>query len=72
MFFKRDLVLIPDQDMFTTYSPVCYSIKDMWVGNILIINNYRFLLVGADDYTLDYMEKHSNEVFCHKESNKYV
>lgn len=63
MFFKRDLVLMPDQNKFTNYSPICYSIKDMWVGNILIINNYRFLLVGADKYTLDYMEKNSNEVF---------
>lgn len=62
MFYKRNVVMLPQQNLFKLNYPVCYTIKDMWIGNILIINNYRFLLVGGDNYSLGYMEQNALQV----------
>ncbi|XP_077298539.1 EF-hand domain-containing family member C2-like [Arctopsyche grandis] len=59
MFYKRNVVMLPEQNLFQSNYPVCYTIKDMWIGNVLSINNYRFLLVGGDDYSLGYMEQNA-------------
>jgi len=34
--------------------------SDMFVGNILTINGFQFILTGADDRTFEYMEDQEN------------
>ncbi|KFM74498.1 EF-hand domain-containing family member C2, partial [Stegodyphus mimosarum] len=41
-----------------------YSAKDMYVGNIICVENEAVCLCDADEYTYDYMENHC-DVFVH-------
>lgn len=48
-----------------------YQPEDLYVGNILYLNGYKFLLTAADALTHDYMEKNSHlvlnfQLFCSK------
>lgn len=37
-----------------------YEMKDYFIGNVLDINGFTFLLTGADEFTLSYMEANSS------------
>ncbi|KAK4880112.1 hypothetical protein RN001_008258 [Aquatica leii] len=55
-FFKRAEIPLPGQAVFSSKPPECYRIQHIFVGATMIINNFEFVLIDADDYALRYME----------------
>ncbi|KAJ8961102.1 hypothetical protein NQ318_008778 [Aromia moschata] len=56
MFLRRGSVQLPGQKVFTSKPPLCYTPQHMFVGAMLIITGYEFILIDADEYALRYME----------------
>ncbi|GFS41557.1 EF-hand domain-containing family member C2 [Nephila pilipes] len=44
-----------------------YQKTDFYIGNIICVNTDQYYILNADEYTLEYMEKHS-DVFQHSNS----
>lgn len=61
-FFKRAKVALPGQATFTSNPPDCYKPQHMFVGAAIVVNNFPFVLIDADDYALRYMELNDQEV----------
>ncbi|KAJ4428509.1 hypothetical protein ANN_24551 [Periplaneta americana] len=60
-FIKRTKIEKPGQDIYTSEPPKCYTQDDFYVGNILNLYGFEFLLVEADEYALRYMEINCTE-----------
>uniref|UniRef100_A0A4W4EVS1 EF-hand domain-containing family member C2 n=1 Tax=Electrophorus electricus TaxID=8005 RepID=A0A4W4EVS1_ELEEL len=61
-FLERSRVKKPGQELFKSEMSEYYKAQDLYVGATLIINNQPFQLVECDEYALNYMEQHSEEV----------
>lgn len=66
MFLKRIRVKRPGQEVFKSELSEYIKAEELYVGARVNVNGYLFLLLNADEYTLNYMEKHSDKVnlFC--------
>ncbi|XP_067373326.1 EF-hand domain-containing family member C2 isoform X2 [Channa argus] len=61
-FLQRARVKKPGQELFKSEMSEYFSAQDLYVGAILCLNSKDFRLVDADEYTLNYMEKHAKEI----------
>jgi hypothetical protein len=61
-FIKRTKIPKPGQEIYTSEPPEYFGPQDFYVGNILVLYGFEFLLVDADEYTLRYMEVNCQEV----------
>ena len=61
-FLERCKVKRPDQEPFGTSPSAYYAATDFFVGAEVDLNKHRFLLLDADEYAYNYMEKHSDQV----------
>lgn len=59
-FLERGRVKVPGQPPYSTKLPEYYNYKDMFVGNVLQLNNFHFVLYDADEYCYKFMEKNPN------------
>lgn len=62
MFLKRVRVKKPGQEVFKSEFSEYIKAEELYVGAKVDVNGYLFLLVNADEYTLNYMERHSDKV----------
>ena len=61
-FLERGRVRKPDQPSFSTQLSEYYGARDLHVGTVVEFNRHRFILIDADDYAYNYMERHTSEV----------
>lgn len=61
-FLERDRIKKPGQELFRSEPSEYYKAQNLFVGARVCFHGHNFLLVGADEYTINYMEKHANEV----------
>lgn len=59
---KRSRVKRPGQEIFKSELSEYIQPEELYVGAKVNVNGYIFLLLNADEYTLSYMEKHSEKV----------
>lgn len=62
MFLKRIRVKKPGQEVFKSKLSEYIKAEELYVGAKVNVNGYLFLLVSADVYTLNYMERNSDKV----------
>ncbi|CAL9690452.1 unnamed protein product [Knipowitschia caucasica] len=60
-FLGRTRVKKPGQEVFKSELSKYFTAQDFFVGAVLHINHINFKLINADEYTLNYMEKHPEE-----------
>ncbi|XP_053435855.1 EF-hand domain-containing family member C2 [Nycticebus coucang] len=56
-FLKRSRVKKPGQEVFKSELSEYIKSEELYIGATVNINGYLFLLLNADEYTLNYMEK---------------
>lgn len=61
-FLTRGHVKKPGQELFKSEPSEYFTAQDLYVGATLCLNNKKFQLLDADEYTFKYMEQHSEEV----------
>ncbi|XP_057573300.1 EF-hand domain-containing family member C2 [Hippopotamus amphibius kiboko] len=61
MFLKRIRVKKPGQAVFKSELSEYIKAEELYVGAKVNVNGYLFLLVSADEYTLNYMERNSDK-----------
>ncbi|XP_061215265.1 EF-hand domain-containing family member C2 isoform X2 [Neopsephotus bourkii] len=62
-FLERGRIKKPGQELFKSEPSEYFKAQDLFVGARVCFHGHNFLLVDADEYTLNYMEKHANEFF---------
>ncbi|KAM3861872.1 EF-hand domain-containing family member C2 [Diretmus argenteus] len=60
-FLERGRVKKPGQELFKSEMSEYFSAQDLYVGATVNLNNQRFQLLDADEYTFNYMEHHAEE-----------
>ncbi|XP_010012212.1 PREDICTED: EF-hand domain-containing family member C2-like, partial [Nestor notabilis] len=60
-FLERGRIKKPGQELFKSEPSEYFKAQDLFVGASVCFHGHNFLLVDADEYTLNYMEKHANE-----------
>lgn len=60
-FLERSRVKKPAQPMFSTHLSEYYLSQDLFVGAAVEFNNHRFLLIDADEYAYNYLERHNDD-----------
>lgn len=50
------------QELFKSKPSEYFTAQDLFVGAIVCLNSVNFLLLNADEFTLSYTEKYSEEV----------
>ncbi|KAI5935620.1 EF-hand domain-containing family member C2 isoform X1 [Manis javanica] len=60
-FLKRSRVKKPGQEIFKSELLEYIKAEELYVGAKVNLNGYLFLLLNADEYTFNYMEKHSDK-----------
>uniref|UniRef100_A0A3B4AFH8 DM10 domain-containing protein n=1 Tax=Periophthalmus magnuspinnatus TaxID=409849 RepID=A0A3B4AFH8_9GOBI len=60
-FLQRGRVKKPGQDQ--SQRSQYFTAQDFYVGAVLCLNKRNFQLIEADEYTLNYMEQHADEVW---------
>ncbi|XP_073918828.1 EF-hand domain-containing family member C2 [Castor canadensis] len=60
MFLKRIRVKKPGQEIFKSELSEYIKAEELYVGATVNVNGYLFLLLNADEYTLNYMEKNTD------------
>ncbi|NXI43529.1 EFHC2 protein, partial [Galbula dea] len=60
-FLGRGRIKKPGQELFKSEPSEYFKAQDLFVGARVCFHGHNFLLVDADEYTLNYMEKHANE-----------
>ena len=61
-FLERGRIKKPGQERYRVELSEYYTARDLHVGARIIINNFPFELVDADEYCYRYMEKNCREV----------
>ncbi|KAL7303856.1 hypothetical protein TKK_0003978 [Trichogramma kaykai] len=61
LFQKRMLMRLPGQDLFSSEKPRYYGAEHLYLGAVVELNSFKFFIESADEYTLDYMERHSSQ-----------
>lgn len=59
---ERQRVKKPNQPRYGTELSDYYLASDMFVGNTVELNRFRFQLIDADEYAFRYMEQHASAV----------
>lgn len=59
---ERGRIKKPGQELLKSEPSEYFKAQDLFVGAEVCFHGHNFLLVGADEYTFNYMEKHANEV----------
>lgn len=62
MFLKRSRVKKPGQEVFKSEFSEYVKAEELFIGATVNINGYLFLLLNADEYTLNYMESNTDRV----------
>ncbi|NWY52272.1 EFHC2 protein, partial [Chionis minor] len=60
-FLERGRIKKPGQELFKSEPSEYFKAQDLFVGARVCFHGHNFLLVDADQYTFNYMEKHANE-----------
>ncbi|KAM6290237.1 EF-hand domain-containing family member C2 [Porphyrio hochstetteri] len=60
-FLGRGRIKKPGQELFKSEPSEYFEAQNLFVGARLCFHGHNFLLVDADEYTFNYMEKHANE-----------
>ncbi|KAM6418565.1 EF-hand domain-containing family member C2 isoform 1-T1 [Pluvialis apricaria] len=60
-FLERGRIKKPGQELFKSEPSEYFNAQDLFVGARVCFHGHNFLLVDADEYTFNYMEKHANE-----------
>ncbi|XP_026711806.1 EF-hand domain-containing family member C2 isoform X1 [Athene cunicularia] len=60
-FLERGRIKKPGQELFKSEPSEYFSAQNLFVGARVCFHGHNFLLVDADEYTFNYMEKHANE-----------
>ena len=47
--------------LFVINLVVISALQDLYIGANVAFHNHKFILIDADEYAVDYMEKHANE-----------
>ena len=58
-FLERSKVALPNEDAFKKTPLSFYSTRDFFIGAQLLVNNYCFVLCGADDYGMTHINDSS-------------
>ena len=61
---KRIRVKKPGQEVFKSELSEYIKAEELYIGATVNVNGYLFLLLNADEYTLNYMETNSDMVSC--------
>jgi hypothetical protein len=62
MFLKRSRVKKPGQEVFKSEFSEYIKAEELYIGATVNINGYLFILLNADEYTLNYMENNTDKV----------
>jgi len=65
-FLKRVRIPIPGQKKYISGRPQYYQPANLYIGATVMMNDFIFHITSADEYTLMYMEHHSDEVNTQK------
>ncbi|XP_010191229.1 PREDICTED: EF-hand domain-containing family member C2-like, partial [Mesitornis unicolor] len=60
-FLERGRIKKPGQELFKSEPSEYFKAQNLFVGAKVCFHGHNFLLVDADEYTFNYMEKHANE-----------
>ncbi|XP_021262985.1 EF-hand domain-containing family member C2 isoform X3 [Numida meleagris] len=60
-FLERSRIKKPGQELFKSEPSEYFKAQDLFIGARVCFHGHNFLLVDADEYTVNYMEKHANE-----------
>ncbi|NXN96237.1 EFHC2 protein, partial [Rhinopomastus cyanomelas] len=60
-FLERGCIRKPGQELFKSEPSEYFKAQDLFVGARVCFHGHNFLLVDADEYTFNYMERHANE-----------
>ncbi|XP_073214994.1 EF-hand domain-containing family member C2 isoform X3 [Lepidochelys kempii] len=60
-FLERSRIKKPGQELFKSEISEYFKAQDLFVGAKVCFNGHNFLLVDADEYAFNYMEKHADE-----------
>ncbi|XP_075583157.1 EF-hand domain-containing family member C2 [Pelecanus crispus] len=58
---ERGRIKKPGQELFKSEPSEYFKAQNLFVGARVCFHGHNFLLVDADEYTFNYMEKHANE-----------
>uniref|UniRef100_A0A8C0J9B6 EF-hand domain containing 2 n=1 Tax=Chelonoidis abingdonii TaxID=106734 RepID=A0A8C0J9B6_CHEAB len=61
-FLERSCIKKPGQELFKSEISEYFKAQDLFVGAKVCFHGHNFLLVDADEYAFNYMEKHADEV----------
>uniref|UniRef100_A0A8C6H3I9 EF-hand domain-containing family member C2 n=1 Tax=Mus spicilegus TaxID=10103 RepID=A0A8C6H3I9_MUSSI len=61
MFLKRSRVKKPGQEVFKSEFSEYIKAEELYIGATVNINGYLFILLNADEYTLNYMENNTDK-----------
>lgn len=62
-FLERCRIKKPGQELFKSEMSEYFNAANLFVGARVNFNGHKFILVDADEYVFDYMEKHVHEVW---------
>jgi len=60
-FLERSRVKKPNQERYSTELSQYYVASDLFVGARVLFNNFKFILIDADEYNFQYMESHPGQ-----------
>uniref|UniRef100_A0A8C5LW21 EF-hand domain-containing family member C2 n=1 Tax=Leptobrachium leishanense TaxID=445787 RepID=A0A8C5LW21_9ANUR len=60
-FLERRRVKKPGQELYKSELSEYFKAEDLFVGARVCFNGYNFILVDADEYVFNYMEKNAND-----------
>ncbi|XP_054244088.1 EF-hand domain-containing family member C2 [Indicator indicator] len=60
-FLERGRIKKPGQELFKSEPSEYFKAQNLFIGARVCFHGHNFLLVDADEYTINYMEKHANE-----------
>ncbi|KAH1186802.1 EF-hand domain-containing family member C2 isoform X1 [Mauremys mutica] len=60
-FLERSRIKKPGQELFKSEISEYFKAQDLFVGAKVCFHGHNFLLVDADEYAFNYMEKHADE-----------
>uniref|UniRef100_A0A8C3LH16 EF-hand domain-containing family member C2 n=1 Tax=Chrysolophus pictus TaxID=9089 RepID=A0A8C3LH16_CHRPC len=60
-FLERSRIKKPGQELFKSEPSEYFKAQDLFIGARVCFHGHNFLLMDADEYTINYMEKHANE-----------
>uniref|UniRef100_A0A3Q3ACQ9 EF-hand domain (C-terminal) containing 2 n=1 Tax=Kryptolebias marmoratus TaxID=37003 RepID=A0A3Q3ACQ9_KRYMA len=70
-FLKRCRVKKPGQELFKSKSSEYFTSQDLYVGATVCVSGINLQLLDADEYTLNYMEQHAEEICFVSIQNKF-